>query len=95
MSITGISNPPAPVGLKVTDEVLTVDLSDGRSLSVPLHWFPRLEHGTEAERGNFELSPFGIHWPDLDEDISVEGLLRGEKSGESRASLKKWLAGRG
>ncbi|MGD0463388.1 MAG: DUF2442 domain-containing protein [Tepidisphaeraceae bacterium] len=60
-------------------------------MSVPLKWFPRLFHGTPAERAKFELSFDGIHWPDLNEDIPVEGLLRGEKSGESRKSIRRWL----
>ena len=80
-----------PVGAKVTDDTLTVDLSDGRTISVPLVWFPRLLNGTPSERAKFELGHFGIHWPELNEDIPVEGLLRGEKSGESMKSLKRWL----
>jgi len=82
-------------GVSVTDDTLSMDLSDGRSIAVPLGWFPRLRHGTQAERNKYELSLAGVHWPDLDEDISVEGLLAGEKSGESPESLKKWLASRG
>jgi hypothetical protein len=71
---------------------LTVRLDDGRSLSVPLAWYPRLLHGTQAERENYELigEGEGIHWPELDEDISVEGLLAGRQSAESAASLAKW-----
>ena len=77
----------------LNDETLTVDLSDGRTLVVPLAWFPRLSHGTPEERARSRLTGrgVGIHWPDLDEDISVEGLLAGRPSGESQASLKKWL----
>ena len=77
----------------VNAESLIVDLSDGRVLSVPLAWYPRLLHGTRAELQRWRLigRGSGIHWPDLDEDISVEGLLRGAKSGESQASLSKWL----
>ena len=90
---------PAPVatGASVTDEALVVELSDGRSVSVPLAWYPRLLHGTAPERGRWELigRGEGIHWPDLDEDISVEGLLAGRPSGESQRSLKRWLASRG
>jgi Protein of unknown function (DUF2442) len=64
-----------------SEDSLTVQLDDGRSLSVPLAWYPRLLDGTEAERENFELigEGEGIHWPDLDEDISVEGLLAGKR----------------
>ena len=67
-------------------------LDDRRSLSVPLGWYPRLLHGTKAERENYELigDGEGIHWPDLDEDISVEGLLAGRGAVESAASLAKW-----
>jgi hypothetical protein len=77
----------------ITDEILTVDLSDGRSVSVPTAWFPRLTNGTPAERSNWRLigTGQGIHWPDLDEDISVENLLAGHPSGESQRSLHRWL----
>jgi hypothetical protein len=82
--------------VNVTDDTLTVDLADGRTLSVPLTWYPRLLHGTPRERGNWRLigNGVGIHWPDLDEDISIEGLLLGKRSGESQTSLKKWLEAR-
>jgi hypothetical protein len=81
------------IDVRVTDEALTVDLSDGRSVSIPTAWFPRLANGTPAERGNWRLigTGQGIHWPDLDEDISVEGLLAGRPSGESQRSLRRWL----
>lgn len=77
----------------VTEDTLIVDLSDGRTVSVPLAWFPRLLHGTPAERNQWRLigDGEGIHWPDLDEDISVENLILGRPSGESQKSLKKWL----
>ncbi|HWW76818.1 MAG TPA: DUF2442 domain-containing protein [Pyrinomonadaceae bacterium] len=77
----------------VTDDALAVDLSDGRSISVPLAWFPRLLHGTQEERDNWRLigEGEGIHWPDLDEDIRVENLLAGKPSGESQSSFKRWL----
>jgi hypothetical protein len=77
----------------IINDSLTVDLSDGRSISVPLVWYPRLLHGTPDERNNWRLigNADGIHWPDLDEDISVENLLRGNPSGESEDSFKKWL----
>jgi hypothetical protein len=76
----------------VSEDSLTVRLDDGRSLSVPLAWYPRLLHGTAAERANFELigAGEGIHWPEIDEDISVEGLLAGRRSAESAASHAKW-----
>lgn len=79
--------------VRVTDDTLTVDLIDGRTLSVPLAWYPRLMHGNAEERNNWRLigDGRGIHWPDLDEDISVEGLLFGKASGESQRSFKRWL----
>lgn len=82
---------PEPVGVSVTDDTLSVDLADGRSIAAPLGWFPRLRHGTPQERAKYELGRNGIHWPDLDEDIPVAGLLNGEKSGESLASIERWL----
>jgi hypothetical protein len=79
--------------VSVTDDSLTVDLDDGRTISVPLAWFPRLLHGTAEERNNWRLigKGEGIHWPDLDEDISIEGILLGRPSGESQRSFKRWL----
>ena len=77
--------------VSVTDETLTVELSDGRTITVPTAWYPRLLHGTAKERGNVELGGYGIRWPDLDEDISVRGLLLGNKSGENPAIIKYWL----
>ncbi len=84
---------PAAESLMVTDDMLSVDLSDGRTIAVPLGWFPRLLHATPEERNHWRLigRGHGIHWEDLDEDISVEGLLAGRPSGESHTSLKKWL----
>lgn len=79
--------------ISVTDDTLTVELADGRTLAVPLAWYPRLWHGTPEERQNWRLigDGIGIHWPDLDEDISIEGLLLGRRSGESQRSLQRWL----
>src|SRR6266536_4177376 len=84
------------VDVKVTDDELTVQLEDGRTLAVPLVWYPRLLHGSKRERARWRLigRGVGIHWPALDEDISVEGLLAGRRSGESQASLKRWFARR-
>lgn len=84
---------PAAETVIVTEDTLTVELSDGRSLSVPLAWFPRLVHATPVERKGWRLigRGHGIHWDKLDEDISVESLLAGRPSGESQASFKKWL----
>ncbi len=83
--------------VRVTDDALSVELSDGRTLSVPLIWYPRLVHGTSAERAKWQLigRGAGVHWPDLDEDVSVEGLLAGRASGESQESLDRWLKSRG
>ena len=80
----------------INEETLSVDLADGRSIAVPLAWFPRLAHGSPAERSKWRLiaGGEGIHWPDLDEDISVASLLAGRKSGESRESLQRWLQNR-
>src|SRR5215203_1211963 len=79
-----------------SDASMTVQLDDGRSLSIPLTWYPRLLHGNSADRDKFELvgEGEGIHWPDLDEDISVEGLLAGRRSAENDQSLSRWLAAR-
>lgn len=84
------------VSVEVTEDTLTVDLADGRTVSVPVAWYPRLLHGTPAERGNWRLigRGEGIHWPELDEDISIDGLVYGRASGESQRSLKRWLDSR-
>jgi hypothetical protein len=80
-------------GITVSDESLVVDLVDGRTVSVPLAWYPRLHHGSTEERANWRLigRGEGIHWPDLDEDLSVAGLLAGRGSGETQDSLRQWL----
>ena len=82
--------------VRLSGDTLSLDLADGRTVSVPLDWYPRLLHATEEERGNWRLlgQGMGIHWPDLDEDISVEGILLGKPSGESQASFQKWLSSR-
>lgn len=87
---------PLAQDVQVTEDSLSVDLSDGRTIRVPLAWYPRLQHGTPADRAKWRLigKGSGIHWPSLDEDISVEGLLASKPSGESQSSFKKWLAGR-
>ena len=83
--------------VSVIEDALTVDLADGRTITVPLAWFPRLAHGTPAERANWRLigGGEGIHWPDLDEDISTISLVAGRRSGETQESLRRWLEGRG
>lgn len=77
----------------VTDDTLSVDFEDGRTIAIPIGWYPRLAYGTPAERANFQISGagYGIHWPDLDEDIGVEGILLGKKSTESQVSFERWL----
>src|SRR3954447_11311740 len=87
---------PRIVGVNITDDTLSADLEDGRTISVPIGWYPRLAYATPAERASFQISGAGyaIHWPDLDEDLGVEGLLLGKRSNESSASLKRWLDGR-
>jgi hypothetical protein len=82
--------------LVVTEDSLIVDLSDGRSITVPLAWYPRLVHGTPEERDNWRWigGREGIHWPDLDEDVSIENLILGQPSGESQDSFRRWLESR-
>ncbi len=84
------------ISVRVTKDALVMDMSDGRSVSAPLAWYPRLMHGSPAERGNWRLigGGEGIHWSDLDEDISVEGVLAGRPSGESPKSFQRWLEAR-
>ena len=84
---------PTATSMHTTDDTLTVELSDGRTISCPLGWYPRLAHATKKERDNWRLigKGGGIHWDLLDEDISVKGLIAGRPSGESQTSLKKWL----
>ena len=82
--------------VRVTADTLCVELADGRTITAPLAWFPRLLHGTTKERKRWRFigRGEGIHWPDLDEDISIEGLLHGQQSRESQASLARWLQSR-
>lgn len=84
---------PKAEDVRVINESLSVDLSDGRTITVPFAWFPRLVHALPEERNNWRLigKGHGIHWEDIDEDISVEGLLIGKPSTESQTSFKKWL----
>lgn len=95
---SSLAEPRRPEALRVvvTDDTLTVDLVDGRTLSVPIGWYPRLAHGTAEERQSWSVigRGEGIHFGLLDEDISVEGLLAGRASAESQASLDKWLRSR-
>jgi hypothetical protein len=88
---------PRIMDIVITDDTLSVDLEDGRTIAIPIGWYPRLAYGTPEERANYQISGAGrgIHWPDLDEDIGVEGLLWGKRSAESHASLERWLSQRG
>ena len=85
------------VSVDISDELLSVELDDGRSVSLPLSWYPRLFHGTTEERKNFRLigKGAGIHWEDLDEDLSTESIIAGHRSQENQQSLEKWLKSRG
>jgi hypothetical protein len=87
---------PNAESVTVTADTLSVDLSDGRTISAPLSWYPRLLHASSKERKNWRLigKGQGIHWESIDEDISVEGLLAGKPSGESQSSFARWLAAR-
>ncbi|MCI4626302.1 MAG: DUF2442 domain-containing protein [Candidatus Magnetoovum sp. WYHC-5] len=84
---------PKAENVTVSEDTLSVDLSDGRTILVPLGWFPRLLYASPAERNNWRFIGMGhgIHWEDIDEDISVEGLLLGKPSAESQSSFDKWL----
>lgn len=87
---------PGIRSVTVSKSTLTFLLEDGRTVSAPLSWFPRLEAATSRERSHWELIGIGcgVHWPDLDEDISVENLLKGQRSLESERSFRAWLAAR-
>ena len=87
---------PEVSDVAVSEETLQVELSDGRTLSVPVGWYPRLASATERERANWVIMDegHGIHWRDLDEDVSPAGLLAGHPSRESQTSLKRWLRAR-
>ena len=93
-SVNHENRAPRAVGVRVTTTFVVVELADGRTVMVPIAWFPRLLHGTprERKRYRFVARGEGVHWPDLDEDISVEGVLAGRPSGESRDSFRRWLA---
>lgn len=92
-SLTVVEREAAASEVRVTEDELIVSLVDGRRINVPLAWYPRLVHGTMEERNDYELigRGTGIHWPKLDEDLSVSGLLKGNPSFESEKSLQRWL----
>jgi hypothetical protein len=87
---------PSVTNVEISENTLSVDLSDGRTISVPLGWYPRLEHASPQERSNWRLigRGTGIHWADLDEDLSVQGIIAGKPSGESQQSFKRWIQSR-
>ncbi|WP_204151004.1 DUF2442 domain-containing protein [Leptolyngbya sp. CCY15150] len=91
-----LSEMPTIQHVTITDDTLSVDLSDGRTISVPLAWYPRLLHGAIEERNDYRLiaGGNGIHWNQLDEDISIKNLILGQPSGESQTSLQRWLNSR-
>ena len=97
MSTLTLEREPLAANVVVSRDRLTVELADGRSLSVPLAWYPRLAKATEAECANWRLlgDGYAIEWPDLDEHIGTAGLLAGRRSGESVASFQRWIASRG
>jgi hypothetical protein len=80
--------------VRVTDDAITVELEDGRTVSVPTAWFPRLLHATAKERANYQIDDEGVMWPDVEADFSIRGLLLGRKSGESPECFKFWLDNR-
>jgi Protein of unknown function (DUF2442) len=96
MSSLVLEMEPAIAKVEVTEDELALDLADGRSIQVPLSWYPRLFYASMPERRHFHLlgDGYAIEWPDLDEHIGIEGLLAGRHSGESQKSLKRWLASR-
>jgi hypothetical protein len=96
MSTLRLEHEPLAVDLIFAEESLTLVLADGRSLTVPLAWYPRLAHATESERTHWQLlgGGYAVEWPDLDEHIGVAGVLAGRRSGESEKSFKRWLASR-
>ncbi len=79
MGITATRADERVRSVSFSDDTFTVELKDGRSITTPLAWFPRLLHATPEQRGNWTVAGggYGIHWPDIDEDLSTEGLLRG------------------
>ena len=95
-SLNANQQEPRAQQVSVTDEALTLDLVDGRTIRVPLVWYPRLWYGTSQEREHFEIFGDGryLHWPDLDEDLTVAGIVEGRRSAERSGSLKEWLESR-
>jgi hypothetical protein len=96
MATLTLEHDPIAVNVTFAANDLVVELADGRRFTVPLDWYPRLLHGNESERQNWQFlgDGYAIEWPELDEHIGVEGLLAGRRSGERQASFNRWLASR-
>jgi hypothetical protein len=87
---TVANDPPRLMNMQVTDEVITAQLADGRTISVPLAWSWRLSEATPEQRNNFEIigNGLGAHWPDVDEDISASGMLYGVPARPRKAPIR-------
>lgn len=96
MTTLVLEQPPRAAGVTISNGYLIVELADGRSLCVPLDWYPRLAHGSDSQRRNYQIlgEGYAIEWPELDEHVGVEGLLAGRRSGESQESFQRWLSSR-
>lgn len=95
-SLRNSATAPPATAVSVTEDTLSVELADGRSVSVPIEWYPRLAHATQQERDEWQLigDGLGIHWPQIDEDIQTEAIVFGIRSQESAGSLQRWLEAR-
>jgi hypothetical protein len=96
MTTLTLDTEPLPTQINVTEDKLVIELVDGRSLIIPLSWYPRLLNASHQEKQNWQLlgDGYAIEWIDLDEHIGIEGLLAGKRSGESHKSFARWLAAR-
>jgi hypothetical protein len=96
MSTLVLETEPLAIQVAISNHKLIIELADGRSITVPLAWYPRLQSGSEAERQNWRLlgGGYAIEWPDLDEHIGIAGVLAGKRSGESRKSFEAWSSSR-
>ena len=92
MTSSTLTESPTALNVQISDDTLTVSLSDGRVVSVPISWYPRLSQALPQHRAVWELigRGHGIHWPELDEDISIENILLGQPSGEGARSFSRW-----
>jgi hypothetical protein len=96
MTTLTLDTEPLATQINVTEDKLVIELVDGRSLIIPLSWYPRLLNASHQEKQNWQLlgDGYAIEWIDLDEHIGIEGLLAGKRSGESHKSFARWLAAR-